>query len=99
MENIRDRFQKFIDANPYFKEFNNDKDSYKDVYHYTDLKAVKNIVENNCFWLTKANFLNDFEEVTYAAELIERLLKSGRYSNDLINLLSQYTKSIKMVTY
>ena len=35
------------------------------LYHYTKCNGVNGILENNCFWATKSDFLNDPKEFSY----------------------------------
>lgn len=44
------------------------------LFHYTDVNAVKSILENGEMWLTDMRFLNDSEEMTHGVELIMGLI-------------------------
>lgn len=44
------------------------------VYHYTNIHSLQNILENNQFWVTESNFLNDITEIKYIATYIETIL-------------------------
>ncbi len=39
------------------------------LYHYTTAKALMNIISTNEFWVTHANFLNDYSEINYIEEV------------------------------
>lgn len=41
------------------------------LYHYTTAKALMNIVSTNEFWVTHANFLNDYSEIDYIEEVVK----------------------------
>lgn len=43
------------------------------IYHYTDLKALKGIVMDHAFWVTKSDFLNDKYEFYYAFKIIRKV--------------------------
>ena len=43
------------------------------IYHYTDLGALKGIVMNHSFWVTKSDFLNDKFEFYYAFKVIQKV--------------------------
>lgn len=45
------------------------------VYHYTDLNALKGIVENKVFWATEYNYLNDEEEFVYVQNVLASVLR------------------------
>lgn len=42
----------------------------KPLYHFTDLNAMKSIIENGNLWLTRFDFLNDTEEIKYMIQII-----------------------------
>lgn len=53
------------------------------IYHYTDLNAVKSILENSQLWLTDHRFLNDTEELIAGRNiLIETLKKFDDFPSD-----------------
>lgn len=41
------------------------------IYHYTSVQALQGILDNEQFWATKSNFLNDKTEFNYAYKLFE----------------------------
>ena len=43
------------------------------LYHYTDLSALKGIVMDHSFWVTKSDFLNDKYEFYYAFKVIRKV--------------------------
>lgn len=47
------------------------------LYHYTNLSGLKGIVENDEFWVTKSDFLNDKSEMVYILETINDVLKTN----------------------
>lgn len=45
------------------------------IYHYTDIKGLKGIVENQELWLTDFAFLNDSKEISHGIECTNEILK------------------------
>ena len=45
------------------------------LYHYTKCNGVNGILENNCFWATKSDFLNDPKEFSYIEAIIRDICK------------------------
>lgn len=45
------------------------------LYHYTDVNAVKSILERKKLWLTDVRFLNDAEEMSEGFKIIIRYLE------------------------
>jgi len=45
------------------------------IYHYTTAEGVKGIIENNQFWVTKSDFLNDKLEFQYATKIMTEMCK------------------------
>lgn len=43
------------------------------IFHYTDLGALKGIVTDQSFWVTKSDFLNDKDEFRYAYKVIKKV--------------------------
>ncbi|KDR95982.1 Protein of unknown function [Peptoclostridium litorale DSM 5388] len=44
------------------------------LYHYTSANVLASIMQNQTFWVTKSNFMNDLSEIDYASKLfLERL--------------------------
>lgn len=41
------------------------------LYHYTSDNAIRNILTNGDFWVSKSNFLNDSTELRYIDEILE----------------------------
>ena len=41
------------------------------IYHYTTLNALQSILDNNEFWVTKSDFLNDRSEFQYTYNLFK----------------------------
>jgi hypothetical protein len=46
------------------------------LYHYTDCRALLQIVENNELWLTQREFMNDVFERSYANSILERAFRT-----------------------
>jgi len=45
------------------------------IFHYTDVNALKNILEKRYLWASKSNFLNDCSEIQYTKNVFENVLK------------------------
>lgn len=64
----------------------------KKFYHYTTKKSAKSILSNNCFWITRSDYLDDKKEIKYMYELLGGVigyLKKSRGSYD-IGIEGQY---------
>lgn len=46
------------------------------LFHYTDISAVKSILENRKLWLTDLRFMNDTEEMSHGVNYIQESIKS-----------------------
>ncbi len=68
-----DSTEALLDASPYIGDFV--EPYFGEIYHYTALPAVVNIVRNGELWATQCDFLNDTEERRY----ITSFLGSSRY--------------------
>lgn len=64
------------------------------LYHYTDVNAVRSIVENQRIWLTDSRFLNDKEEHKSGLDNFKKILESGekfeKFSKESRRYLSDY---------
>ncbi|CAM2076473.1 MAG: DUF2971 domain-containing protein [uncultured Clostridium sp.] len=43
------------------------------IYHYTTVDGIKGILENNEFWVTKSDFLNDRLEFKYSLDILKEV--------------------------
>ena len=43
------------------------------LYHYTKSNGVNGIVNHNCFWATKSDFLNDPDEFSHIYGIIDEV--------------------------
>lgn len=62
------------------------------VYHYTSLQAIFGIVGNKEFWVTKSDYLNDYDELSYTVRLFREVLISSDVFVD-IDLKERILKS------
>lgn len=46
-------------------------DEEESIYHYTSANALMNIIKTNEFWVTDAQYLNDYTEIVYIKEVIK----------------------------
>lgn len=58
-----------IKNNVYLSPFMIQDNSNKNLYHFTNLEALKSIIEKNTLWLTRYDFLNDTKEIRYITEI------------------------------
>jgi hypothetical protein len=71
------------------------------VYHYTTLEALIGIIENNEFWLSERNCMNDMNDENYIKNIVKEIqLSDGRkdfegstFDEDFIDNRSQYVFS------
>jgi hypothetical protein len=59
-----------------FEELNSvikNNDGCSTLYHYTNVSALKSILEKESLWLTYAKYLNDSSELKYTIEIINNL--------------------------
>lgn len=49
-------------------------EEFTTLYHYTNINSLKNILENNMFWVTESTFLNDITETKYILTYIEKII-------------------------
>lgn len=47
------------------------------LYHYTKSNGINGIVNHNCFWATKSDFLNDPDEFSYITRIIEAVCEEN----------------------
>lgn len=47
------------------------------LYHYTKSNGINGIVNHNCFWATKSDFLNDPDEFSYITRIIEAVCEAN----------------------
>lgn len=45
------------------------------LYHYTNIEALKNILEKKSIWISNISCLNDYSEMFYTYEIIEKRLE------------------------
>lgn len=68
----------------------------ENLYHYTTASALSNIIQNQEIYMTKAGFMNDISEITYASNLfIERLNSSNIVDQDKRELIEAFKLGIK----
>ncbi len=81
-----------LDCSPYIKKLVTKEPEV--IYHYTDLNALKSIVENNTLWATNTKFVNDIEERRYIANVLDLLLPPNS-SADTISLFDTIKHEIQ----
>ena len=73
-----------------------DNASIDSLYHYTDLLAMKSIIENKALWLTRYDFLNDMEEIKYISSIIDIAIENitdknfRQFIRECLDLLNDY---------
>jgi len=67
------------------------------LFHYTDINAVKAILENEKLWLTDVRYLNDSEEmhngITVLIDYIKNQVKKFPDRHELFTLAAEYVES------
>ncbi len=61
------------------------------VYHYSDVSALKSMIDNKQLWLTRYDYLNDTEEVKFTYKIIKKYVdeSSSGVKDEFKNYLSQ----------
>lgn len=68
------------------------------LFHYTNQEGLLGIVNNKEIWSTKAHYLNDSKEFSYAIELVDEVLNSREYlANDIAQELKNRISYIETV--
>lgn len=71
------------------------------IFHYTDLSALKGIITEQSFWVTKSDFLNDKYEFRYAYKVIrkvcEKLIPGQQNRKLIVSELKRQLESINTV--
>lgn len=49
------------------------------VFHYTNIDAIENIINSQSLWLTKSDYLNDKEELEHSYKLLNQCYNEGNY--------------------
>ena len=68
-------------------------------YHYTDINALKSILETQKLWLTEIKYMNDYNEQLEGMRLIRKALNESKHPEKIKitsfaeQILSQYTKT------
>ncbi|NRT92299.1 DUF2971 domain-containing protein [Clostridium beijerinckii] len=57
----------------------------KKLYHYTTKKSAKSILSNNCFWITRSDYLDDKKEIKYIYEVLAGVIEYLKGNRDLYN--------------
>ena len=66
------------------------------IYHYTSVEAVRGIFDNEQFWATKSDFLNDKMEFKYTYQLFaEHILKNIKCTGFREKLIEAFEKEIE----
>ena len=77
------------------------------LFHYTNIFALKAILENKKIWLTKADYMNDSQEVVYATDKISRICMNkfdykGKCYNQVIDSIlvpNQFNKRAFILSF
>lgn len=74
-----------------------DKDA--ELYHYTSLATLQNILETGIFQATEYHYLNDMDEFSFVdkllIEILKQILGKGDKSKQLISAVKEYMKTIR----
>lgn len=72
------------------------------LYHYTKSNGINGIINNNCFWATKSDFLNDPNEFSHIQRIIDQVCQENIKNEDLKKMFlkdSIYAKQEKSREY
>lgn len=58
-------------------------EGFQTLYHYTKSSGINGIINHNCFWATKSDFLNDPNEFSYIERIIISVCKEYIAEKDL----------------
>ncbi|GKX28516.1 hypothetical protein SH1V18_09960 [Vallitalea longa] len=83
----------------FFNKNNNDNkkktnENTNKIYHYTGITALKGILDNEEFWVTKSDFLNDPSETSYISKVLENL-DIKRYIKNKKDFINDFEKEVK----
>ena len=56
------------------------------LYHYTKCNGINGILNTNCFWATKSDFLNDPKEFLYVNKILKKVLINYIGNDDKIGM-------------
>jgi hypothetical protein len=65
------------------------------LYHYTDLNALRSIVEQSDLWLTHARYLNDAEEMNHGLNVAQRVISERRKRTDIPSDQKLFLRAVK----
>jgi len=66
-----------------FGEHKVEKTKIEVLYHYTSISSFKSIIEKKELWITRSDFLNDPEELSYFANLVVKTIDSIRVTRSI----------------
>lgn len=78
--------------------------THNSLFHYTTISGLIGIIENNCFWLTNLNYMNDLSERNFACQVVKKaitdLKESEEYPQDFREILKHvYINNEKEIDY
>lgn len=91
--------------NNFFKEhistLISDKLTPTKIYHYTNIYGLKGILENNKFWISHIDFLNDKTEIKHTLSLSEEIMQTlceeeGLNQRQTDYIMNEYKKMIDL---
>lgn len=91
LKNLEDlKYYEVTENNPLFIKL--DPFKRKKLYHYTTKKSAKSILSNNCFWITRSDYLDDEKEIKFISEILYGVIKYLRENRELydVDIEGQY---------
>lgn len=84
------RYYEVTENNPLFIKLEPFK--RKKLYHYTTKKSARSILNNNCFWITRSDCLDDKKEIKYISEILYGVIKYLKENRELydVDIEGQY---------
>lgn len=58
----------------------------KMLYHYTTKRNAKSILSNNCFWITRSDYLDDKKEIKYIYEILGGVIDYLKENRELYDI-------------
>lgn len=68
---------------------------HKSLFHYTTVPGLFGIIENECFWLTNIQYMNDLSEIRYAKNLIKDMLAQLSLKDKYVDGFSKYLNRVE----
>lgn len=79
MSKIKEIYEEIKDSKLLYKMHKNinssDETLVDNLYHYTDIHALQNILKNKTLWMSKSSYMNDKSDIVYFKNLLSNISK------------------------